>query len=335
MTHRLNRPLLFVLLCSALTGCKTEMGASYAEMMRVVEPDASCVVAPNNAFSTAGYYDPTIDGGEGYTISYLLKNNLAKAADDVVPLGELVNVHGVVNDVQVLGFEGCWYITDATTFPYATDPNGFVDCSSIPEQTGFFAAPQTALEGGDLEVASIVVLGLNDMRTIFGSNFDPSQIPIEGNVPALNATTTDPNLQYNVSLDTASPADPNGRSAYWGQNYPTTRAVNVTVQMRARAQTQNGTAFHTNWLSYPITVAPGGLRNACGMLIPKVCARGPCANGFACTSSGTCSDGTQCSNAVLPSGSQAMFDVSGACYPAQGYPAIPVTCTAVGCNATN
>lgn len=335
MTHRLTRLYLFVVLSAAPIGCRQEIGASYVEMLRVVEPDASCNVAADNAPSTYGLYDPTINDADGFTISYAIKNNLAKAADDVVALGELTNVHGTVDDVQILGFEGCWYISTASGSGYSAQPNGFVDCKTIPEQSSFFLAPQTALEGGDVQIASVSVLKLSDLQSLFGAHFDPTQIPTEGNVAALNPATTDQSLQYNVSLDTASPADSNTRSVHWGEHYPNTRAVSVIVQMRAHVQTQSGTRLYTNWLSYPITVAPGVRRNACGLLVPKVCARGPCASGSACTSSGTCADGTPCSNAVLPSGSQAVFNVSGACYPAQQYPTIPVTCVAVGCNATN
>ncbi|RYF11574.1 MAG: hypothetical protein EOO40_03070 [Deltaproteobacteria bacterium] len=310
------------------------MSASYVQILNAVEPDSSCKVATTNNLSSQGYYDPTVNYASGYQANFVIKNNLAKAADDPVAFSEIANVHNEVNDLRVEGFEGCWYQVDDTTFAYGKDSNGLLDCATLPGQSGWLPVVQTIAEGQDIQVASLNVLGLDHMRQVFGATFDPMQIPREGNIPEVNYGSTDPNLQYNYSANTASPADAATRSAAWGANYPLDREALVNLQVRARLKSQSGEIYYSNYVAYPITVCPGCLQNACGLLVPKVCARGPCASGAACLFNGTCADGTLCSNDVLLSGSAPNFEAPGVCLPAQGYSTVPVTCVLVGCNST-
>ena len=160
------------------------------------------------------------------------------------------------------------------------------------------------------------------------------QIPREGNITLPNYSTPDPNLQYSYSANTQSPADATTRSAFWGANYPRHRDATVHLQLRARMTSQSGEPYWSNWAVLPITICPGCLQNACGLLQPRICARGPCASGAACLYNGTCADGTTCSNAVLLSGTAPNFEATGNCLPAQGYLTIPTTCINVGCDST-
>jgi hypothetical protein len=310
------------------------MTASYVELLHAVEPDTSCKFAIDNPVSSQGFYDPTVNLSQGYYATFALQNNLAKAGDDIVSAGEITNVHGEVNDLRVMGFEGCWYSVDDTTFPYGADSNGMVDCARLPGQSGWLPVTQTVAEGLDKQVATVSVLDLVHLRQVFGEGFDPIKIPPEGSLKLPNYSTTDPNLQYNYSASTESPADLATRSPFWGANYPQHRDATVHLQVRARMMTQSGELYWSNWAVLPITICPGCLQNSCGLLQPRVCARGPCASGAACLYNGTCADGTSCSNATLLSGTVPNFGATGTCLPAQGYLSLPITCVNVGCDST-
>lgn len=336
MNQRFFKTLTFAAVLMASTQCKTQMDPSYVEITGAVKPDATCLFSATNSVLGAGYFDPTVANPGGFQAGIVLKNNLPVASDDTVALFEVSNIHSEINDMQLLGFEGCWFdAAEASQNSRISDQNGFVNCDQYPDQSGWLVANQTVADGQTSQVIVLNLLSEGQLKQIFGSTFDPSLIPIEGEVAGSYVASSDPNLQGGFSYDTESPADTNTRSIYWGEKYPTQRDALVLVQIRAHLQSQSGAYYKSNWFTLPITVCPGCLQNTCGILVPKVCARGACSDSSICSSAGTCSDGSTCANTVLMSGERPNFTTGTSCLPAQNLGLVPITCESIGCDAAS
>jgi hypothetical protein len=203
-------------------------------------------------------------------------------------------------------------------------------------------------EGGGQGLVQLRVLDIAALRQLFGQNYTPLQIPITGRYlyadPSVNPQVANGSQQTGVrnaySFTTEDPANLSGRSAFWGDKYPARRDTTIMVQMRANLQMQSGERMTSNWFTLPITVCTGCMQDYCGPLVEEVCARGPCSDGTECLSTGLCANSTlTCSPAVLYSGARPDFygqTGTPPCMPAQGFTsATPLTCTPVGCKATN
>jgi len=343
------RPLLLALGLCPLWGCKVQNESLRAEVLSAVLPDSQCLFSTTNSPYASGYYDPTVDGGQGYALTLLMRNNMRVPDDDPVALGEIANIHGRAHDVKVTSLDACWYPADLIDTYGASSPDGqLLDCSTIPEQSATIPTFANLDEGGSLGLVQLKVLDIAALRGLFGATYSPLQIPITGRYlyadPSVNPQVANGSQQTGVrnaySFSSEDPSNLSGRSTFWGDKYPARRDVTIMVQVRANMQMQSGERMTSNWFTFPITVCTGCMQDYCGPLVEEVCARGPCSDGTECLSTGLCANSALiCSPVVLYSGARPDFyGQTGAapCMPAQGLAtATPLTCTPVGCQATN
>lgn len=348
MTFRL-RSFLLCLCLGSFSGCQVNNEALRTEVLNAVLPDTQCAYTTTNTGYTSGYYDPTVDGGMGYSLALVLRNNMMAAADNPVAAAEITNINSRAHDVQVTSFDGCWFNADDEAAYGGTGQDAkTADCNDLPEQRGRMLAFANVEEGGGLGLIQLRVLDLTALRQIFGTDYTPSLIPTTGKYtyldPSVNPLVANGNQTSAVrSAYAFAPEDPVdlvGRSVYWGAKYPAQRDAAVIVQLRANMVTQSGEHITGNWFRFPITVCTGCLQDYCGPLVEEVCAKGPCSDGTECLSTGLCANSSlTCAPVTLYSGSRPDFyGASGTtpCLPAQGFTSTtPLTCTPVGCQATN
>lgn len=347
MTHRLVR-LLAIVLSAGASACHVSNDSTRVELLTAIEPSSTCQLSTSGQPVTLGMYDPTVNEARGYTLSLLLRNNMAPAADDPVAEGPTININSRSRGAQVTAIEGCYYLADGASALPPRDGAELVDCSTVPTKLGVLATGARADEGGGLLAMSVNVLALSQLRELFGASFDPLKIPAEGAFvwpdPSINPSQASFSQSgaplYGYRFITQAPGDARTRSAAWGDAYPSQREATVVLQLRARMQLQTGEAFVTNYLSFPVTICPGCLQDRCAPLVQKVCARGPCGDGTPCLSDGTCADTTlTCSAVTMFSGSRPDFNgISGTppCLPAQNFLDLtPPLCLPVGCDAVN
>lgn len=349
MTPGLRQLLLTGFIGAGLWACQVPNEALRAEVVTAVSPDATCNFTVTNAAYSQGFYDPTVDGGQGYSLTMLLRNNMQAPPDDTITLPQTTNINRRAHDLQVTSFDVCWYPADQVdAYAAATRGGEAIDCSTLPEQSARIPVNARVDEGGGLALAQAQVLTLEHLRALFGTSFNPSAIPVLGRVtyadPSTNPQVANGNQaipeRHAYAFTSEDPANLAARSAAWGAKFPTQRNVAVVVQLRANMQLQSGEQMRSNWFSMPINVCVGCMQDYCGPLVEEVCARGPCADGTECLSSGLCTNPTlTCSPVTLYSGARPdFFGQSGVtpCFPAQGFAtATPLTCANVGCRATN
>jgi hypothetical protein len=339
----------FLLLMLPLAACHMNNEALRVELISAIEPDTQCAYTPTNARYSHGIYDPTVNQAQGYELAFVLRNNMQSASEALVSDGPLANVNRRSHDVQLLSFEGCWYLPSAIAEGDFDGREGEqVACKTLPLQSGTLVTSGRIDEGEGTNVATVQVLDLAALRSVFGPSFSPMDIPPKGLFvwpdPTLNPQVaglpqTTP-VTYAYRFGPQSTSGSVDRSAAWGENFPMQSAATVVVQLRANLQMQSGEAMATNWISIPITVSPGSQQDFCGPLVQKVCARGPCADGTPCLNTGLCGDTSLlCSPITLLSGTRPDFDginaIQPPCLPAQKFPtALAVTCLPVGCDVT-
>lgn len=326
---------------TALGSCKVDTSARLLTLRGAVAVGSDCSYTVTSPAVTDGFYDPAIDGGGGATFGFLVEN-FGGATDDepvsLAPSGFVNNIDVTRHNAQIEAVEGCFFATNTPEAPsYQLRADGSViDCDKLPgAQRSLTFAGTTVDEGRGLAVFTVRALMLSQLRALFGDTFDPSAIPVVGAVgEAPTATNTASALPQAYSLTPAQPSDLANRSAAWGNNYPKENSATVLLQLRARAKMQSGGTVHSNWYVLPVTVCPGCLRDACGPLLKKACARGPCQDGSPCLADGTCAAGAPlyCAPIELLSGKVANWHQPGACQPAQNPPggAGPL-CEDVGC----
>ncbi len=348
MTPRLRAVWVALMLCPSWA-CHMQNESLRAEVVTAVLPDATCAYTTTSASYGAGFYDPTVDGGQGYSLTLLLRNNMQTPDLDKLPEGEITNINARAHDVQVTSFDACWFPADSVdTYGVKSAGGAMVDCSTIPEQSARIAAFGKVDEGGGLGLVQTQVLNLAALQSLFGAGYAPTQIPHVGRYlyddPSTNPQVANGNQALSVrsayAFTTEDPANLAGRSAAWGAKHPAQRNTVILVQMRANMQLQTGEQLTSNWFVMPITVCTGCMQDYCGPLVEEVCARGPCSDGTECLNTGACANTTlTCSPISLYSGGRPDFygqtGIS-PCLPAQNFTSTtPLTCTLVGCQATN
>lgn len=342
-----------IMACSMLgwlAGCQVNNEALRAEVITAVLPDATCGYAVNNPSYSRGFYDPTVDGGQGFLVTMLLRNNMQQPDDEKIALPtQTDNINRRAHDVQVTSYDACWYFADAIDSYSAENMSGeAIDCSTIPEQSARIPALGRVDENSGMALVQTQVLELSALRSLFGTNFNPTGIPALGRStyedPSVNPQVAngsqDTKERFAYSFLTEDPGNLAGRSTFWGSKYPAQRNVEVVVQMRANLQLQSGEKMHSNWFTLPVTVCTGCLQDYCGPLVEETCARGPCSDGTDCLSTGLCANpALTCSAITLYSGARPDFKGQPGlrpCLPAQGFSSTtPLTCEPVGCRATN
>jgi len=347
MTKRL-RPLLFALCLSPLWSCKVPNESLRVELLSAVLPDSQCQFTTNNNPYSSGYYDPTVDGGQGYGIALLLRNNMQKPDEDPIQSGSIPNINRRSHDVKVTSLEACWYLADQVDAHGERSEDGqLIDCSTLPEQSANLPVYANVDEGGGFGIVQANVLDIAALRQVFGANYAPQKIPIVGRYsladPSVNPQVANGSQTTGVrsgySFATEEPTDLASRSAFWGDKHPARRDVTLIVQMRANMQMQSGERMTSNWFTMPISVCTGCMQDYCGPLVEQVCARGPCADGTECLSTGVCADSAlTCAPIVLYSGERPdFFGQTGTapCMPAQAFSSVtPLNCTPVGCQGS-
>lgn len=322
MRHRLAW-LLAALIPLGQTTCSDPSG-SVVELQAVLAPDTTCTYQISNPVSSSGYYDPLLDQQQlGYQLVLVARNNMEQAADETYTFGS-TNIHWRTRDAIITGWEACWtadpndYSSYTQTQDVAKGP--ILDCAALAKVGRGFKLPSSGsvIEGGQTQaVVGTYVLTPSHLVTLFGANFNAAAIP-QGYTYTANGVQ-----YYGQGGDAASTS----RSAAWG-TFPTSGTVNVLVQARATWTTQGGIQGVSNWVTYPITVCPGCLSNACGPLVQGQCYRCP-NDEQGCNSSNKClSDGTTaCVSGTGYSGIRPTFGVVGtaACHPEEGYATINCT----------
>ena len=330
--------LVVVMTCSMPLGsCMVDGNNLVGEILYPVSPDASCQVQVSNPPTTAGEYDPGFYDQNYRQPSYhmwvILRNNMQKQADQVQSLGQ-TNIHPAANDLQVVGFEGCWFFDNPQNpnFGIGAFAKGqTVDCSTLPNQSGSLPTAQiTADEGQGLGLYEIDVLPLNALQQIFGADFNPAAIPIIGPYAIPVGLVSEPNSAYRFSFLSSDPSDPNNRDANWGKVYPANREATVVVQLRAVMHDQTGGVLYSGWFSYPIRLCVGCFfARACDVDLQRsLCAGTFCPDGTPCLTA-TENATFACPNSTPPLaqgacpqvyefiGTSAYPNYSAACHPAQ------------------
>jgi hypothetical protein len=323
-------PLALAWSLQILSGCRVDTNAAMVEIQRAVAPDPTCIFAPTNATAAVGVYDPLVDP-KGFKLVLLLRNNLQARTDNPELLDQSVNVRNRVNDVSVVGFEGCWAQFSGDVTAYGTYTNSsLLDCTKLPNQSGSIVASGQADEGGlGTTLAYVDILTPTHLKQIFGSAFDAVNLPRTG---PYSAVGFDNKAQNYYSLTPTPPDNVATRAKQWGQNYPASVLAPVVVQLRAVLTTQSGDVIRSGWFSYLIKVCPGCVDNSCGDLVQKICPTGVCTDGSACLN-GSCTVGgltTPCPTSPQFSGNLPAYPGT-VCLPAQGYSSPDCTSHKVGC----
>ncbi len=317
------------LLLLGLGSCRVDQESSMIDILGAVAPDDACKFAAENAPLPGGLYDPLADGS-GFKLVLALRNNLPTQAEEPSLLDGTVNIRPRANGVSIQGFEACWAQMQGSLSAFGAAAAGNrLDCSSLPGQSATLAASGSIDPGGtDLALTTVTVLTGAHLQQLFGRDFAPTAIPVQGAQSQVQPDGSSLML-YNPAL--ADPADPNSRSPAWGANYPTTVAAPVLVQLRAVLTRQSGDTTYSGWFTFPITVCPGCVTSSCGPLVQKSCDT-VCSDGSPCSSDHTCTIGgvvSACPQAPRFSGSTAYL--RGLCLPAQALTPADCTTNKVGC----
>lgn len=332
----------------AATGCHITNSALQTELLAAIEPSDSCDYSISGVPYTLGSYDPQVNDGQGYELTLLVRNNVQQMQAESAGADADKGDGPHARDLLVTSMEGCWYTAESLSAYGATQRGGeLIDCATVPLQSGSIPVTTRVEEGSGMAYVTVQVLPVAALKAIFGADFSPTELPVRGTFldtdPSVNAQVAnlpnngEPRLAYSFAAQ--SPANPMTRSRFWGAKYPDHADATVMVQLRANVQLQSGQTQVSNWFSLPITVCPGCMAERCGPLVQKICARGPCADGTPCLSTGLCADTSlTCAPLTVFSGRKPdYFGQLGTrpCLPAQNFRAnaADIACLPVGCDA--
>ncbi len=258
----MKRLLVLIAMLMVLGACTTDTSGTGLEILSAPAFEPDCSLSPTAAaYYPSGSYDPAYPVyAPAYALPLLLRNNLESNERDNPATGfEDVPLNRETNNIQVSGYETCWYRGDD---PRVTPIDAFQDgelipCSSLPaDQRAFVGA--TALVEADLgeSATSVLMLRPQALRAggMFGPNFDAQSIPY-----------------YIPGFWLEDPADPARDTSSWG-TYPTdTRHFRVYVQVRAVGTLQSGRAIHSNWFVFPVDLCVGCQIGVCGIPVSMAC----------------------------------------------------------------
>jgi hypothetical protein len=210
-------------------------------------------------------YDPRgfVNGAVpvAYALDLNIRNNLVRAATDPATSFSASNRRPDANDIELLGFDMCWFRADpesgnADAAKFGSWDDGIPDrlkCSSLPAtQKRFVAAAGSITPDGGLLGLSVPILDAAALRTLYGNEFDPIAIP------AVGGTTVNGPYYYAPTAPTDTVRD-----AAWG-NYPHDYMARVVVQAQAVGKQQDGDTLESNWFVFPIDVCVGCTADVCG-----------------------------------------------------------------------
>ena len=275
----MKRAIFGLLLAAA--GCKSEAGTVLQIIEAPAFADDCSIPATPTLYQPEGFFDPT--GLGDYSMALYLQNNSNDQENPASIPGD-PNIRPSANDASVVGYDYCFYRTDTDdTTAYDPKAKGFVvDCDDLPDaQRGFVTSSSLVPAGGGTRTTFISVLSAADQRTLFGDAFNPRVL--------LN-TNDDP-----TNLAT--------RNAAWG-NFPQAFTARVNVNVRARAERQDGGTMRSNWFSFPVDICPRCVSSRCatisvtctngspgiqGTQVPPSCPTAYSGAAFTCEDVDTCS----------------------------------------------
>lgn len=250
-------------------GCEVEQG-TMLEIVAVPAPaQGTCVVDfQGELVSPFGFYDPTLR--DGFRLSLTMRNHMVEQTFDQITGPSNDNLRPSANNVTLLGFETCFYLENdpnLTVNQLGEKGDGLVDCATLPESQQAFVVSQAVVPAGDtLGGTTIEVLTHEDLKGLFGANFNPAAIPEFGRY--FEDYDGDGLLgqqePIRFSKGSEDPANPN-RSPAWG-TYPDTRDARIILQLRAIGKLQTGWRVSSQWFHYPIDLSIGTVVTICGDL---------------------------------------------------------------------
>ncbi len=256
MNHRLKLALVFGVL--TIYGCAANEEGTSLEIRFAAAPNSSCQFsADSDLFLDQGFYDPA--GATSYQLVLNIRNKVNATADDRVLGFENREVRPEDNNVNILGFDTCWYrADDPAVARINSHTDGLpIECADLPStQKGFIPVSGNVEAGGGLAVMGPPVLPQSALQAagIFDTSFSPSSIPL-GDDPRQGT-----------------------RSAAWG-TFPAAFEATVVVQLRAAAELNGGGTLQSNWFAFPIRVCPTCVIASCTSS-PVTCADGSAGTGF-------------------------------------------------------
>lgn len=259
-------------------GCGTETG-TVITVSDALAPDRGTCIADANALSSilSGFFDFTYS--DGYRLILRLRNNMEKREDDAFrEIGSpSEDANPQANEVSMVGFDTCWFLADGPFGNFGSHDDGTpkaASCDGVPDSQKRFVAASGNLRPGLVNgVSSPIVLRDADLQGLFGSSFDPDNIPIVGtflNDNNLDGIVSPGELAFSYSAE--DPADP-ARSPNWG-NYPSQVNVQVIVRLRALGHVNGGGTVRSGWFNFPIEICPHCLRGKCDILTSTTCTAG-------------------------------------------------------------
>lgn len=275
-------------------GCTDNGGASLFARHAIQVSQQNCDFSDSGPALSRGDFDPT--GAQDYRLALLLQNNLTDRQNAVTGIEGTDNIRLQTNEINIVGFDACWYIPDEVSGAFGSNDSGRLeDCTSdaVRNTRAFIPSSGRIPAGEGAGVAEIAVLTRAQLRTLFGEEFDPDVIPERGLYPVDNDRNgdTDGSVDNNFSFTSEDPSSPS-RSPAWG-TYPPERSVRIVLQLRAVGEPNGAFTVKSNWFAFNIDVCMGCINAQCGDLTQVICEPTACGGGAPCQNS-RCSDGSEC-----------------------------------------
>lgn len=301
-----QRWILSLAMCSALCGaCTTKSEQSNLEILDALTTSVGvCEILDTSPTIFSAFYDPT--GADAYNYFLKVRNNLPAEDTDPVSSQSATNIKSKANDVTVTKLDICWY--------RSVEWEGNVSCDELPKaQNTTVRVGSAIVKAGGLEdqVVMAEVLTIDQLRVLYGSAFDPRNIPTTGEAIAING---------GYSQATTSPTITT-RDTQWG-DYPDTREDSITLKARAIGTSRAGKEFKSGWFTFSFNLCVGCVNLFCGIVGEVTCPADICDDGLAGPDSIT-----QCGEDICGSGAS-ICPITGVCS------STPTACSFASCPTT-
>lgn len=253
-----------VVACLVVGGCGIEDGTQF-EILAAVLPNTQCEFPPDaDLFRSRGFWDPS--GSQAYTLGVQIRNNLAAQNSSIADAPGVITTDQ--NTAAVRGFNTCWFKAGDST-------EGFkpvASCDDLPAAQKSFVPSSGFIDPGETSPILIDIPDHAVLSTLYdeATPFKPDKIP-PGDDPEFTT-----------------------RNAAWG-GFPFERTTLMGVQVRMKAELQDGSVVHSNWFSYPVDICPTCVRdtNPCADPLTLKPCTAPCGTAVNTVPAPTCF-GTSC-----------------------------------------
>ena len=164
-------------------GCDLQSGTTL-ELRRAIDASDQCAFEPSGPGNVSGFYDPT--GTNGFVLAMGLVNHM-DTEDDAPLLGATGNnIFGTTNNLELLGFDTCYFRPDSEFLAYESHGGGLVkDCDNLKNERGeslsvFVPSSGNVEAGGSEFVGMATVLTYGHLRRLFGRCFAPDSLRNDG-----------------------------------------------------------------------------------------------------------------------------------------------------------